>query len=103
MQLTLSNTTLKAPGTKRLKLDFDELLSTFAFNFNLRRFIEAEVDVFYDDGNVQLELHGKAVQIEPMIIILKAPETKRFKLKCDKPVSTVAFKSNLRRYSTASS
>ena len=29
---------LKAPGTKRLKLKYDELLSSFAFNFNLRRY-----------------------------------------------------------------
>jgi len=29
---------LKAPGTKRLKLANDKLLSTFAFNFNLRRY-----------------------------------------------------------------
>jgi len=28
--------TLKAPGTKRLKLKYDEQLSNFAFNFNLR-------------------------------------------------------------------
>jgi len=27
---------LKAPGTKRLKLNCDETLSSFAFNFNLR-------------------------------------------------------------------
>jgi hypothetical protein len=30
---------LKAPGTKRLKLEYDELLSSFAFKFNLRRYI----------------------------------------------------------------
>jgi len=30
--------TLKAPGTKRLKPQYDELLSSFAFKFNLRRF-----------------------------------------------------------------
>jgi hypothetical protein len=30
--------TLKAPGTKRLKLEHDVLLSSFAFNFNLRRY-----------------------------------------------------------------
>jgi hypothetical protein len=30
--------TLKAPGTKRLKLPHDEPLSSFAFEFNLRRF-----------------------------------------------------------------
>jgi hypothetical protein len=30
--------TSKAPGTKRLKRTSDELLSNFAFNFNLRRY-----------------------------------------------------------------
>jgi len=30
--------TLKAPGTQRLKLEFDDLLSTSAFKFNLRRY-----------------------------------------------------------------
>jgi hypothetical protein len=29
--------TLKAPATKRLKLKYDKPLSSFAFNFNLRR------------------------------------------------------------------
>ena len=29
---------LKAPGTKRLKLKYDEPLSNFAFKFNLRRY-----------------------------------------------------------------
>jgi len=29
--------TLKAPGSRRLKLKYDRLLSNFAFNFNLRR------------------------------------------------------------------
>jgi hypothetical protein len=28
----------KAPGTKRLKLNYDELLSSFAFKFNVRRY-----------------------------------------------------------------
>jgi hypothetical protein len=32
---------LKPPGSKRLKLDYDELLSNFGFNFNLRRYIVA--------------------------------------------------------------
>jgi len=32
---------LKASGNKRLKLKYDELLSNFAFNFNLRRFTTA--------------------------------------------------------------
>jgi len=30
--------TLKAPGSKRLKLGYDELLSHFAFKFNFRRY-----------------------------------------------------------------
>jgi len=29
---------LKAPGTKRLKLNYDELLSIIAYKFNLRRY-----------------------------------------------------------------
>jgi hypothetical protein len=29
---------LKPPGTKRLKLQYDEPLSNFAFNFNLHRY-----------------------------------------------------------------
>jgi hypothetical protein len=32
--------TLKAPGTKRLKLLYDKLLSTSAFNFNFRCYIK---------------------------------------------------------------
>jgi len=31
----------KAPGTKRLRPKYDELLSNFAFNINLRRYILA--------------------------------------------------------------
>jgi len=33
--------TLKAPGTKCLKLKYDELLSSFASNFNLRQYTVA--------------------------------------------------------------
>jgi len=33
--------TLKLPGTKHLKLKCGELLSTFAFKFNLRRYTKA--------------------------------------------------------------
>ena len=32
--------TSKAPGTKRLKLEYDELLSNSAFTFNLRHYIQ---------------------------------------------------------------
>jgi len=37
---------LKEPVTKRLKLRYDHLLSIFAFNFNMRRYIvEASQDI----------------------------------------------------------
>ena len=39
MQLVPIKPTLKAPVTKRLKLKYDKLLSSFAFNFNLRHYI----------------------------------------------------------------
>ena len=32
---------LKVSGTKRLKLEYDDPLSSFAFNFNLRRYYMA--------------------------------------------------------------
>jgi len=50
---------MKAPGTKRLKLEYDTLLSNFAFKFNLRRCIKAhsrlatlynELDMLADAG-----------------------------------------------------
>jgi hypothetical protein len=42
---------------------------------------------------------GRAAQLDPMKPNLKPPETKRLKLKCDKLLSTSAFKFKLRRYS----
>ena len=42
--------TLKAPGTKRLKLKYDELLSSFAFKFNLRRYTLAETQSMFLDS-----------------------------------------------------
>jgi len=33
--------TVKAPGTERLNLQYDTLLSSVAFKFNLRRFTQA--------------------------------------------------------------
>jgi hypothetical protein len=35
---------LKATGAKRLKLKYDEPLSNYASNFNLRRYVAATVD-----------------------------------------------------------
>ena len=41
---------------------------------------------------------GRAVQVDPIKPTLKAPGTKRLKLKCDEPLSNFAFNFNLRRY-----
>ena len=42
MQVEPMKPVLKAPGSKRLKLKHDWPLSKFAFNFNSRRYSEAE-------------------------------------------------------------
>ena len=58
MQVDPINPTLKAPGTKRLKLTCDETLSIFAFKFNLRRHTkEAE-------GAVRVELRKLKEQVD---------------------------------------
>ena len=41
---------LKLPGTKHLKPTWDELLSTFAFKTNLRRYIEGECHLHAEDS-----------------------------------------------------
>jgi hypothetical protein len=41
MQVEPVEPTLKAPGSKRLKLQYDELLSSLPFKFNLRRYVTA--------------------------------------------------------------
>jgi hypothetical protein len=45
---------------------------------------------------------GRVVQVDPTEPKLKAPGTKRLKLKYDGPLSNFAFKFNLRRYTSAS-
>jgi len=42
---------------------------------------------------------GRAVQLDPIKPTLKAPGTKRLKLKSDEPLLKFAFSFNLRRYS----
>jgi len=48
---------LKAPGYGRLKLKYDNLLSSFAFKFNLRRYnVEMCVDASCDLSNCKITL-----------------------------------------------
>jgi len=49
-------------------------------------------------GGHQREGLGRAVQVDPIKPTLNAPGPKPLKLKCDKLLSTCAFKSNLRRF-----
>jgi len=42
MQLDPIKPPLKAPGNKRLKLNYDKVLSSFAFKINLRRYITGD-------------------------------------------------------------
>ena len=104
MQVDPIKPTLKAPGTKRLKLKCDVLLSTSAFKSNSRRYNKAAIKHFemlntrvtHDPGI--LARLGKAVQVDPMNPTLKAHGTKRLKLKYDVLLSNFASKFNLRRY-----
>jgi len=109
---------LKPPGTNRLKLKCDKLLSIKAFKFNLRRYIEAtHIPVNVSDvaqvwakplpGGAVAALflnmragngEGKAVQVEPVKSKLKAPGTERFILKYDNLLSRRDFRVNLRCY-----
>ena len=52
MQIDPIKPKLKPPGTKRLKPKLDELLSTSAFKFNLRRY--GEVDALVTLLNYQV-------------------------------------------------
>jgi hypothetical protein len=75
VQLDHIKPTLKPPGTKQLKLNCDELLSDFAFNFNLRRY--NKVAVLVPTLVAVAFSHSRAVYVEPMKPMLKAPGTKR--------------------------
>jgi aspartyl-tRNA synthetase len=46
---------LKAPGSERLKLKCDDMLSNFAFNFNLRRFISGIRRFLEDRAFLEME------------------------------------------------
>ena len=74
MQVDPIKRTLKAPGTKRLKLKYDQVVSNFAFKINLRRYkkVAAAKLLMRRAGNVP-RLRGRVVQVDPMKLTLKAP------------------------------
>jgi hypothetical protein len=55
-RLTVSKPMLKAPDTKRSKLKYDKLLSSFAVNFNLRRYTEEDIMKIFATVGVVKEL-----------------------------------------------
>ena len=98
MQVDPIKPTLKAPGTKRLKLKNDVPLSNFAFKFNLRRYnkrdnarLPQHNHAWGNGSTPQSTMHGRAVQADPIKPTLKAPGTKRLKLKYGKLFSNFAF------------
>jgi len=73
----------------------------FAVNFNLRRFNQRRQPVrqrVIRRAQPRPQRLGRAVQVDPIKPMLKAPRIKRLKLIRDEPLSNFAFKFNLRRY-----
>jgi len=94
VQVRPMNPVLKAPEIKRLKLEYDKLLSSFAFNFNLRRFMEdknrTEFSVidgvrYFNTGDIGAFTAkvGRCKLTRAMKPTLKAPGTKHLRLKYD--------------------
>ena len=70
MQVDPIKPKLKPPGTKRLKLQCDIMLSTSAFKFNLRLYTEApdadfDFSAAYDPVTFSGARHGRTWQILP--------------------------------------
>jgi hypothetical protein len=65
VQVDTIKPTFKEPGTTRLKLKCDKLLSSFAFSFNLRRYTVLAVSVA--SSHIQPNLLGRAVQLDPTL------------------------------------
>jgi len=55
---------LKAPGTKCVKLKYDGLLSSFAFTFNLRRYATRPYQSLHIFDESPVLPLGQAVQLE---------------------------------------
>jgi hypothetical protein len=65
---------LKSPGPMPLKLRFDGPLSSFAFNFNLRRYKKAGVDIFTGDDKAERKLRTVGwCKLKGLDPVLKAP------------------------------
>jgi len=84
-----------------LKLKHDKQLSSFALNSNLGRYTVVVNGVVALTFDTNAKRPGRVVQVDPIQTTLKAPGTKRLKLRCVEVLSSFAFKFNLRRYCLA--
>jgi hypothetical protein len=66
--------TMKAPGTKRLKLECDDLLSNFALNFNLRRYSSVRCETNVGNGVCSRGLHSFSFQLNLSSSVNRIPQ-----------------------------
>ena len=81
VQLDPITSTLKAPGTKRLKLKYEKQLSNFGFNFNLRSCILV-----------------RPCRLTPGCTRVHRDWFQRLKIEQEEPPSTFTFSFNLQPY-----
>jgi hypothetical protein len=91
---------LKPPGAERLKLHYDKTAVNFCIQIQLAPLQQEGVRVQRPRPGLlpQRVLRGQAVQVDPIKPELKSPGSTCLKLKYHEPLSKVAFKFNLRRY-----
>jgi len=86
---------LKLPGTQRFKFQCEELPSSFAFKFNLRRYNW----VSWDGGGTHRYLNCYHASVRAAFKFNGRCKTQRLKLEYHKLLTTSAFNFNLRQYS----
>jgi hypothetical protein len=90
---------LNPPGTKRLKLECDTAFN-FYFKFQLAPLHHVRFDLHHRVGAHHNPDLGRAVQVDPVNPVLKAPGSMLLKLRYDGPLSDFGFRFNLRLYTS---
>ena len=73
MQVEPMTSKLKAPGTKRLKLKYDNLLSSFAFNIELRLYTMVDRGDVVTVGQVDIPRHATQRTLNPRLLSQMEP------------------------------
>ena len=85
MQIEPIKPTLKPPGTKRLKLEYDGLLSNFGFKINLRRYNLDESEHGQMQSNLPVILFNPVQhKKEPPLLAPADPTARRCRLTLSK-------------------